>query len=233
MAKPPPNSPSKLSTGTCTSSYMTSGWPPRSSYPKTCGLLPMETPGVLLGTMTIDCWRCVEAFRSVLPNTTSTWHRSLSAPGAEPFRAVEHELVSLAINAQLDVGRIRGADIGFGHGEGRFDLALQQRCQPVPLDRLGAVEVEDLHVSCIGGGAVEHLGGEADLAELLGDGCVVEVGELRPRCVWSQMGQEQVSRGPALLPPPSACPGSVGTRSGRPARAPRGTPLRSDRCGPP
>ena len=46
----------------------------------------MVTPGVSSGTSTIDCWRWVGAFGSVLPMRMATLQRSLAAPEIHHLR---------------------------------------------------------------------------------------------------------------------------------------------------
>src|SRR3979411_2097837 len=64
-----------------------------------------------------------------------------------PLPAIDHEVVALAKDASLDVRRILGGDIRFGHRETRTNLSIQKRTQPSILLFRSAEAVEDLHVT--------------------------------------------------------------------------------------
>ena len=57
----------------------------------------------------------------------------VAGAGGEPLLAVQHPLVAVELGVERDVGGIRGGDARLGHDEGRADLALQQRLQPLLL----------------------------------------------------------------------------------------------------
>src|SRR5262245_49543709 len=80
MAKPPPSSPSKWSTGTRTSRKTSSQCPSLSWYPNTGRLRTFSRPEASMGTSIIDCCRCGGAAGSVLPMTIATRQRSRAAP---------------------------------------------------------------------------------------------------------------------------------------------------------
>ena len=84
---------------------------------------------------------------------------------------------------------IRRREPGLGHPEARADLAVEQRFEPLLLLLGCAHALEHLHVAGVGRGAVEALGGERVLAELLGDVGVVEV---RQPLSGLRVGQEEV-----------------------------------------
>jgi hypothetical protein len=86
-------------------------------------------------------------------------------------------MIAVARDARLDVGRIRGGHRGLGHQEGGADLAVHQRPQPFPLLLLVGVADQDLHVAGVGRRAVEHFGGPGDVAHLLREQRIFEVGE--------------------------------------------------------
>lgn len=101
MAKPPPSSPTRFSTGTRAPWKTTSAWPPCewSSYPYTCMARRTSTPGVSRGTSTIDCWRRTSSFSgSVLPITMKILQSGFIAPEMYHLRPVmTYSSPSLAI----------------------------------------------------------------------------------------------------------------------------------------
>ena len=88
-------------------------------------------------------------------------------------------MIAVALDAGFDVGGVRRGHRGLGHQEGGADLAVHQRLQPLPLVLLGAVAHQHFHVAGIGRGAVEHFGGPADVAHLLGQRRVFQIGQSR------------------------------------------------------
>ena len=66
-----------------------------------------------------------------------------------------------------DVGRVRRADVGLRHDEGRADLALEQRLQPLLLLGLVAVHFQHFHVAGVRRRAVEDLRRQPRPAHLL------------------------------------------------------------------
>ena len=73
------------------------------------------------------------------------------------YLAVEDVVVAVALDGHLDVCGVTGGDLGLCHQEGRADLALEERVEPLPLLSLGAVLGDDFHVACVWGGAVGSL----------------------------------------------------------------------------
>ena len=59
-----------------------------------------------------------------------------------PFAAVDHIIIAVAGDVAFDVGRVGRGDRGLGHQEGRADLAVHQRPQPLLLLLARAVAVE-------------------------------------------------------------------------------------------
>ena len=100
-----------------------------------------------------------------------------------PLAPVDDVLVALAPDGSCDVGGVGGGDLRLGHQEGGADFALHQRLQPAGLLRVGAVEVQHLHVAGVGRGAVEHFGGVLGAPHLLGAQGVVQVGQARAAVV--------------------------------------------------
>ena len=98
-------------------------------------LRPKEMPGVSFGTTIIDCWRWAEALGSVLPMTMNTLQRSARAPELNHFVPLSTYCRRAASMRRPNVGGVRDGGVGFGHAERRADLALEQRRQPVLLDR--------------------------------------------------------------------------------------------------
>ena len=91
--------------------------------------------------------------------------------------AGDHPLVAVAHRSARDVLGIRRSEIGFGHGVGGTDLAVEERLQPLLLLFGGADSFEHLHVAGVGCCAVHRLRCEWVLAQLHGDVRVVEVRE--------------------------------------------------------
>lgn len=75
----------------------------------------------------------------------------------DTYRAIEDVLVALAADVQLDVGRITGRNVGFGHQESRADLAVEQGSKPLLLLGVVAVLGQYLHVTSIGSSIVRSL----------------------------------------------------------------------------
>ncbi len=94
-----------------------------------------------------------------------------------PLATVDDVVIALALDAGLDVGRVRRGDRRLRHQEGGADFAVHQRPQPFALLLAVAVADEHFHVAGIGRGAVEHLGSELDAAHMLGAQRVFEVGQ--------------------------------------------------------
>src|SRR5438876_2209350 len=109
-----------------------------------------------------------------------------------PLVAVDHVVVTVADDRRFDVRRIRRRDLGLGHGKGRADLALEQRLQPLLLEVLVGIPLEDLHVAGVGGGAVEDFRREVRAAHQLAERRVLEVGEAGAALA---LGQEEVPEG--------------------------------------
>src|SRR5262249_57114518 len=74
-----------------------------------------------------------------------------------PLAAVDHVAIALALDAALDVGRVRGGYGRLGHREAGANVALQQRLEPLPLLGVRAIVLENLDVARIGPRAVENL----------------------------------------------------------------------------
>src|ERR1700737_356569 len=83
-------------------------------------------------------------------------------PRGPPLPAIDDQVVALANDAALDVGRVGGRDIWFRHRETGTNLAIQKRTQPSIFLLWRPEAVEDLHVPGVGGGAIEDLGGPGD-----------------------------------------------------------------------
>jgi hypothetical protein len=73
------------------------------------------------------------------------------------YLAVQNVVVTITLDGHLDVCSITRGDLGLCHQEGRTDLALKQRVEPLPLLCLSAVLGNDLHVSGVGRSAVGSL----------------------------------------------------------------------------
>src|SRR5882757_6414466 len=99
--------------------------------------------------------------------------------GRPPFAAVDHVMIAVALDAGFDIGGIRRRHRGLGHQEGGTDLAVHQRAKPLLLVLLGAVPHQHFHVAGIGRRAIEHFRGPADMAHLLGERRVFQIGQSR------------------------------------------------------
>jgi hypothetical protein len=120
----------------------------------------------------------------------------------EPLLPVQDVRVAVALDAQADVGGVEDGDVGSVIENAERTSPSSSGSSHVCLTLLGPVGVEDLHVPGVGRRAVERLGGEADLAELLGDRRVVEVRQLGARVRPVRGGGGRGSRGRAPWPPP-------------------------------
>ena len=115
-----------------------------------------------------------------------------------PLASVDDVVASFALDADCDIGRVGGGGVRLGHREGGADLPREQGRQPLFLLLVGPIAHQHFHVAGIGGGAVEHLGGEGGAAHFLAGGRVVEVGETRPVFAFRQEEVPQ-ARGLRLL----------------------------------
>ncbi len=109
--------------------------------------------------------------------------------GGPPLAAVDHVVIAIALDAGFDVGGVAGGHGGFGHGEGRADLAGQQGLEPLLLLLGRAVAHEGFHVAGVGRGAVEGLGADGRAAHDFGQRRVFEVAQAGAHV---RLGQEQV-----------------------------------------
>ncbi len=96
-----------------------------------------------------------------------------------PFTAVDDVVIAVACDRGFDVGGVRRGDRGFGHQEGGADLAVHQRLQPFALLLLAGIAHEHFHVAGIRRRAVEHFGGEGDVAHFLRQRRVFQVAQSR------------------------------------------------------
>src|SRR5712671_410480 len=88
-------------------------------------------------------------------------------------------MIAVALDAGFDIGGIRRRHRGLGHQEGGADFAVHQRAKPLLLVLLGAVPHQHFHVTGIGRRAIEHFRGPADMAHLLGERGVFQIGQSR------------------------------------------------------
>lgn len=115
----------------------------------------------------------------------------VSRTRAPPFRSVQHVLVPVAADLEVDVLGIGARSHPLRHHEGTADFAVQQRHQPLLLLRIVAVFRENLHVACVGGGAVHGLAGDEGSAQELGHEAIFEVGESDALLV-VDLGEEEI-----------------------------------------
>ena len=92
-----------------------------------------------------------------------------------PLDAVDDVVVALALDAALDVRRVRTRHRRLGHQEGRADLAAQERVEPLALVVLSAVTLDGFHIAGIRRRAVEHLRRPCDAAHDLAQRRVLQV----------------------------------------------------------
>lgn len=113
----------------------------------------------------------------------------IAGAGSPPLAPVDHPVVALALGARLHIGGVGRGHARFGHGEGRADLAAQQRFQPGALLLLAAVAHQHLHVAGIRRGAVEGFRPDQRTAHDFRQRRVFVVGQ--PGTILG-LGQEQV-----------------------------------------
>src|SRR5205823_10074373 len=94
-----------------------------------------------------------------------------------PFPAIDDQIVAIANDAALDIGRVRGRNIRFRHRETGTNLSIQKRPKPSALLLRGPIAVEDFHVPGIRGRAVEDLGCPGDAAHDFAEWRVLQVGK--------------------------------------------------------
>jgi len=108
-------------------------------------------------------------------------------------------VITVTRDSHLDVGGIARRHLGLRHEEGRADLALEQRVEPLPLLRLTAVLGYHLHVARVWSSTVDGLRRYPALAQVLCHEPVLEVAEastLPEVC----LGQKHIPQ-PELLRP--------------------------------
>jgi len=125
----------------------------------------------------------------------------VNGPGGPPLAAIEHILVTVALDFQFHVGGIGRCYLGFSHGVGAANFTGQQRLQPLLLLFFGTVLRQHFHIAAVGGVAVEHTLCPDHFAHGLEQGGNFHVGQARaPGFIL--MGQKQV---PQALSP-GQCP---------------------------
>src|SRR5882762_9838900 len=88
-------------------------------------------------------------------------------------------MIAVALDAGFDIGGIRRRYRRLGHQEGGTDFAIHQRPKPLLLVLLGAIPHQHFHVAGIGRGAIEYFRSPADVAHLLGERSVFQIGQSR------------------------------------------------------
>ena len=97
-----------------------------------------------------------------------------------PFAAVDDIAIALGRDAAQDVGRVGRGDVGLGHQEGRANLAVHQRPQPLLLLLARPVAVEHLHIAGVGRRAVERFRRPQETPHFLGAKGILEVAQAGP-----------------------------------------------------
>ena len=98
--------------------------------------------------------------------------------GDPPLASVDHVVVAVTHDGQLDIGGIGAGHVWLGHREGGPNLSGQQWLQPLALLRFGAEFIEHLHVSGVRCGTVEDGGRQLDTpAGDFGERRVLQVGQ--------------------------------------------------------
>src|SRR5207245_2475723 len=96
------------------------------------------------------------------------------SPRSPPFASIQHVIASLASDGELDISGIRTGHRWFGHGEGRTNLTVEQRGEPLLLLLFRAKLSDDFHIACVRGSAVKDLGRPAHAAHHLSQGSVLQ-----------------------------------------------------------
>jgi hypothetical protein len=145
--------------GTRTSLNSISPWPcGASSSPNTVSLRTIFTPFASMGTRIIDCcWCLFVSAGELLPMKMRILQRGSGAPVVHHLRPLITKNGAVALDARLDVGRVRGGHSGLRHGEGRADAPLEERLQPLLLLLGRAVAHQHFHVAGVGRAAIERL----------------------------------------------------------------------------
>jgi hypothetical protein len=95
----------------------------------------------------------------------------------ETYLAVQNIMVAITLDRHLDVRSITRRNLRLRHQEGRANLALQQRIEPLPLLLFSSVLGNNLHIARVGSSAVHGLGSRPALAEVLSHESVLEIAE--------------------------------------------------------
>jgi hypothetical protein len=74
-----------------------------------------------------------------------------------PLAPGDDVLIAVPLDPAGDVGRVAACHVRLGHGEGRADAPGQQRLEPGMFLLVGAQQVQQLHVACIGCLTVDRL----------------------------------------------------------------------------
>ena len=110
-------------------------------------------------------------------------------PADEPLATVDHVIVSIGLDAQRKLRRIRARHIRLGHTDAGSDLAGEERLQPRLLLLRCAELREHLHVAGVRCRAVHRLGCDRAPAGDLGERRVLDIAEAGTEAL---VGEEQV-----------------------------------------
>ncbi len=94
-----------------------------------------------------------------------------------PLARIDDVVVTVSAYRALNVRRIRGRHVGFGHGKSGAHLAVEQRFEPARLLLFGPVAREHFHVAGVGCRAVEHFGPDGRSTHDLREGRIVEIAQ--------------------------------------------------------
>src|SRR6266700_8181624 len=93
---------------------------------------------------------------------------------------MQHILIAIAFDSELDVGSIGTGHIRFGHGECRADLTIEQGHEPRFLLLRCAELRQDFHIARVWSRTVEYLGCPAGSTHDFSKGSIFEVSQTRP-----------------------------------------------------
>ena len=117
-----------------------------------------------------------------------------------PLVAIDHVLITLALNTGADIGGVARCHLRLGHRKGGADLAIEQRLEPTVTVLLRTIAGNGFHIARIRCRAVEHFGGPAYTAHDFSQRCVFLIRQactLHPCNLGGVLRQKQVPQ--ALL----------------------------------
>lgn len=92
----------------------------------------------------------------------------LGVSGIKTNSSIQHQVISLPSHLHIDILGIRGGSISLGHQEGRADLSVEERLEPLLLLCVVAVLGQDFHVASVWSRTVHRFGGSEAAAQNFG-----------------------------------------------------------------